>query len=140
LRIAENTPEAKGLYALHEGLFDSCVEKQVLRPCDTDWVTCVEDAWMVHLLAGEECGVKHDGRIGVNILIDEITGEIRSRFPEADYFASEVFCRDDFDCLMIPKDTVNGECMNFIFGQLKNDKSLSGMVCKCLESVCTLNK
>ncbi len=110
--------EVRALYALNNGALASCIDVKTEKSCDSGWVTCREDAWVVKFIAGDRCSVRQDGRLGVVLLIDGKTGEIISRFPEIEYFQDEDFCRDDFDCLCsaVP-DRI--QCRNFIQAQAK---------------------
>ncbi|MCA9401231.1 MAG: hypothetical protein KC713_06365 [Candidatus Omnitrophica bacterium] len=138
LLIAEATPEAEGLYSLNEGRYQGCIEKSVLRPCDTDWVTCIENAWVVKFWLGEQCGIAHDGRLSVTFLIDEDSGKIISKFPEKEYFQNDRYCVEAFDCLsVIHPHKVKG-CLNFIAGQLPFPFAPQEGSCQCIDSQCVV--
>lgn len=132
LWVAENTPEVKSLYALSGGKLKKCVEPEVVKPCETDWVTCVEDAWVVVFSVTEACGIKHDGRLNVTFLVDALNGNIKSRYPEAQYFQQKEYCQTDSECFV-----GNGECRNFIFGQMEEGFVNNG-TCKCVKNVCKI--
>lgn len=115
---ARQVSEVQALFALNNGALASCIDIKTEKSCDSDWVTCREDAWVVKFVVGERCPVKHDGRLGVILLVDGKTGEIVSRFPEIEYFQDAGFCRDDFDCLC-SADVKQAGCENFIQAQAK---------------------
>ncbi|VAX36780.1 hypothetical protein MNBD_UNCLBAC01-1288 [hydrothermal vent metagenome] len=135
LEIAQMEPEVKGLYALNNGEFAECIEKEVLKPCESDWVTCVDDAWVVRFKVGEKCFVTHDGRLDVILLIDAISGKVISRFPESEYFLDRNYCKEDYDCLSLQKEGKRA-CLNFIYGQLLEGYQDEG--CWCENNVCQI--
>lgn len=110
-----------------------CMEKEVLRSCDTDWVSCVEDVWVVQFKTKPTCFPGHDERLGVVLLVDARDGHIRSVFPEADYFKSPEYCHDYYDCFIGKEQG----CTNFVFNQLwgGNQKELSDCQCKANQCV-----
>lgn len=137
LMIAQATKEVEGLFALENQRFVNCIETEVLKPCESQWVTCIEDAWVVRFSLGKTCGVEHDGRLNVTLLVDGITGKIISRFPEADYFESPAYCHDHFDCLALASaENEPPQCLNFIFGQIEGAVKKEGQ-CVCQKNVCT---
>jgi hypothetical protein len=139
LLVAETTNETKMLYALKEGRFINCIEKSVIRPCDTDWVTCVKNAWVVEFVFGEICGIDHDGRMSLRFLIDEISSNIVSRFPEVQYFEDAKYCLEDFDCVEVEQgDDMN--CQNFIYGQLEENFNVVTEKCLCSSNKCHIKK
>ena len=119
LRIAEQSPEVRALYALNHGRLQDCLIASVMKPCESDWVSCVEDAWVVRFEVGGSCGIQHDGRLGVFLLIDEVTGRIRSRYPEASYFEKKNYCQDNADCLSLFLREGGAEAVNFIYAPLE---------------------
>lgn len=139
LIIAEATKEVRGLYALEGGRFQNCIDKSVMRPCDTDWVTCVENAWVVKFILSDTCPVVHDGRLSVTILVDAITGEIISRFPEDSYFADPQYCMEDYDCLCFFQEDAGSKCSNFIYGQISDRKEDFCPQCQCVDNQCEYN-
>ncbi|MBP9854753.1 MAG: hypothetical protein KBD53_07795 [Candidatus Omnitrophica bacterium] len=138
LIIAESTKEAELLYKLYDGRLENCIDKEVVKPCDSGWVTCIESAWVVQFTLSDICNIKHDGRLGLTILIDSITGRIISRYPEAQYFESETYCMDNSDCVCEPVDPHNPVCGNFIFAQVKGDADLMCTMCECSANRCVL--
>lgn len=135
LIIAEQTLEVQGFYGLQDGSLVNCIEKEVVRPCDSDWVTCIDNAWVVKLWAGESCPVKHDGRLSVVIVINDQTGEIISRFPERYYFEQPQYCLENYDCVcQSDKNSGNVVCLNFIHALM------SGLNNEGLAPVCGNNK
>lgn len=131
LVFAEQTAEAKALYALNDGHYVNCIEKSVLRPCETDWVTCIDEAWVVKFTLGKACGLEHDGRLDLVLLVDAQEARIISRYPESEYYLQAGFCQMDDDCMMLS----GGKCVNFIYGQLDKDGRIQGH-CGCREGMC----
>ncbi len=137
LLIAESSLEAELFYKLNDGRLQNCVNKEVIKPCESDWVTCVEDAWVVQFTVGDICPIIHDGRLGITFLIDAITGRIISRFPEAEYLAEPGYCLEDYDCVSVVEGETEAEsCQNFIFGQLSLPVEGAGISCKCVQNAC----
>lgn len=140
--VAEQTPEVQALYELNNGRFRNCIVKETLKPCDSNWVTCVEDAWVVKFWPGEICSLKADGRLSVTILVDAVTGNIISRYPEVDYFESSLYCLESYDCMESNKsDEREQHCVNFIYGQIQLDENGEQMYdssesCKCENHQC----
>ncbi len=134
LIVAEQTGEVAALYGLRNGELTNCIEKSVKRPCESSWVTCIEDAWVVAINVGEMCPVKHDGRLSVTIVVNDITGQIISKFPEKPYFESPFYCLEDYDCM---GSLAEGEklCQNFIYSQLYTQKE-GDFECLCQEHIC----
>lgn len=130
LAIVEELSPTFEFYMLNKGEFTNCVEYKVNRPCDTDWVQCVEDAVAVEILAGDKCGIKHDGRLSLKYLVDKKDLTIKSFFPEEDYFRYPLNCLEDYDCL-----ESNGQCLNFIHAQIQGDP-LEHEECLCQSGVC----
>ena len=131
LIIAEQNPAVRALYELNGGVYQNCIEKIVLKPCETDYVTCVEDAWLVEFLLGSVCGIEHDGRLGVRVLLNSKTGKTISTFPEEEYFFNKNYCQDDFDCLcFVDESQENRQCLNFIYSQISNHKSTIDGICQ----------
>jgi hypothetical protein len=135
LITAEQTPEVQALYQLQEGRFANCIEKKVLRPCDSQWVTCIENAWVVEFHVGETCGVKHDGRLNIHILVDSVDGKVISRFPEAPYFQNPQYCHEPYDCFCSDAD-----CVNFIYGQITPGEFVPCADCLCQQNICLKQK
>lgn len=134
---AEITEEVRELYSLYNGRLVNCIEKSVLKSCDSDWVTCIDDAWVVQFIVGEQCPVVHDGRLSVTFVIDAVTGKIISRFPEKEYFQDPHYCLDNHDCLWISPE--NGQkCQNFIYGQISQTEVSLDDLCVCLKNQCIL--
>ena len=115
---ARAVSEVQALYTMNDDQFAGCIDVKTEKSCDSDWVTCREDAWVVKFIVGERCPVKHDGRLGVVLLIDGKTREVISKFPEIEYFQDEGFCRDDLDCLC-EGEAQGTQCRNFIQAQAK---------------------
>jgi hypothetical protein len=132
LEIVEKTPEIQALYKLQGGRFSRCVEKKVLRPCDSQWVTCIEDAWVVEFNIGEACQVHHDGRLNIHILVDSKDGRIISRFPEAPYFQKKDYCHEAYDCFCS-----NQTCVNFVYGQIDSKRFEPCQNCSCQDNMCS---
>ena len=89
---ARTVSEVQALYELNNGVLAQCIDVATEKSCDSDWVTCREDAWVVKFIVGDRCPVSQDGRLGVVLLLDGKTGEVVSRFPEIEYFQDEKFC------------------------------------------------
>lgn len=139
LIVAESTDEAALLYTMYEGRLENCIEKEVVKPCESDWVTCIENAWVVQFTVGDVCRIEQDGRLGLTILIDALTGRILSKYPEADYFRKSQFCLDDSDCIC-GKETEEGiACHNFISAQVEGVADFQCRQCACIENTC-INK
>ncbi|MGE0268811.1 MAG: hypothetical protein AB7S78_10215 [Candidatus Omnitrophota bacterium] len=139
LIIAESTKEVELLYKLHKGRLENCIDKEVVKPCESGWVTCIDNAWVVQFTISDICQIEHDGRLGLTILIDAVTGRIISRYPEAEYFEQESYCLDDSDCACdqsVPEQMI---CSNFIFSQVKGNADLSCELCRCSKNKCVLN-
>ena len=137
LKLVEQTKEAQALYQLEGGKFKDCVDKKVLKPCESHWVSCIEDAWVVQLEIGSKCGVKEDGRLSETMVVDTIRKKIISRFPEIDYFESPKYCKDHFDCIAFSTDDQGAyDCSNFIDGQLPEKKRLLKGICECQQNSC----
>ena len=136
--VAEKTKEAEAFYNLQGGHFRNCIEKEVLRPCDSDWVTCIDHAWVVRFQLGKTCGIEHDGRLSLTFLIDAVTGQIISKFPEADYFQKETHCLIDADCLCVGSTdkAETASCLNFVYGQLSLSPSQGCGECRCQNNIC----
>lgn len=138
LALGRKVPEAEALYAVQGGRWASCIESKAVRSCESDWVTCVEDGWVVSFFFGDRCALKHDGRLSVTVLINGKTKQMISRFPEKEYFADPSFCRDAHDCLPVehsPEQTP--VCQNFIFSQLSGVADEGA--CRCAENACEIN-
>lgn len=131
LVLAEQTAEAKALYGLNDGRYVNCIEKSVVRPCETDWVTCIDEAWVVKFTLGKVCGIEHDGRLDLVLLVDAREARVISRYPESEYYLQAGFCQMDDDCMMLS----GGKCVNFIYGQLDKNNRIKGQ-CRCREGMC----
>ena len=131
LVFAEQTPEAAALYALEGGKYVNCIGKSVMRPCETDWVTCIDDAWVVKFQIGEECGVSHDGRVDLVLLIDAVERKVISRYPEKEYYFDPGYCQLHDDCLML----ADKRCYNFVYGQILSRERIKGH-CECRKGAC----
>ncbi len=137
LRIAADTAEVKALLSYRQGVLASCVLIKIARSCDSQWVTCRDNAWVVQYLLSPQCSVKGDGRLGMNFVIDEISGQIISHYPEIEYFEDASFCRDDADCVG-GKAENQSECLNFIAAPFANFQTISP--CQCQQGHCILKK
>ncbi|OGX28265.1 MAG: hypothetical protein A2787_02270 [Omnitrophica WOR_2 bacterium RIFCSPHIGHO2_01_FULL_48_9] len=138
LKIARQTAEVQALYALQNRKWAGCIEAKAERPCDSDWVTCIEDAWVVKYTLGERCGVAHDGRLGVTLLVDGKSGKVISRFPETEYFKDELYCRDDFDCsCRLDPAAGEKECKNFIYAPLTWPVAATTPKAQCRTNICS---
>ena len=76
LELALLVPETQAFYALLEPL-GGCAAHSVELPCDSNWVTCIDDAWVVKFFVKQECNITHDGRLSVTLLIDAKSGKIK---------------------------------------------------------------
>ncbi|MDP2652527.1 MAG: hypothetical protein Q8Q08_00675 [Candidatus Omnitrophota bacterium] len=135
---AEATAEAHALYGLRGGSLKQCIEVKVLRPCETDWVTCIDHAWVVQFAVGEACGILHDGRLGLHLLINEADGRIISRYPEVEYFQGPEYCMADHDCVLVEGAAGSGSCKNFIHGPLADGSAVPSSRCLCRQNICGL--
>ncbi|MCA9394079.1 MAG: hypothetical protein KC900_07735 [Candidatus Omnitrophica bacterium] len=138
LVVAESTEEAELLYTMYDGRLKNCIEKEVVKPCESDWVTCIENAWVVQFTVGEICGIEQDGRLGLTILIDALTGRVLSKFPEADYFRGTRYCMDDSDCICGRPTNQGRQCFNFISAQVEGVSDFQCRACRCVQSECTV--
>ena len=135
LALALLVPEAQAFYALLEPL-GGCAANSVELPCDSNWVTCIDDAWVVKFFVKQECNIAHDGRLSVTLLIDAKSGKIISRFPEVNYFNDPGYCLEDYDCQLYQKIKEDaGQCMNFIRGPVFTQEPPS-QGCVCRKGVC----
>jgi hypothetical protein len=137
LRIAADTAEVKALLSYRQGALASCLQVKIARSCDSQWVTCRDHAWVVQYQLSLQCPVKGDGRLGMNFVIDEISGQIISHYPEIEYFENVSFCRDDADCVG-GKVENQSECLNFIAAPFANFQTVSP--CQCQQGHCILKK
>ncbi|MFT7538299.1 MAG: hypothetical protein ACI9F2_000442, partial [Lysobacterales bacterium] len=55
LLAALKTEDVRAFINFDGGRFSKCMTTSVKRPCDTDWVTCIDEAWVVRLELGEDC-------------------------------------------------------------------------------------
>lgn len=140
--IAESSPEVAALYALDNQRFVNCIEKKVVKPCDSGgWVTCVDNAWVVEFIVGETCAVKNDGRLNEMMLVDGKDGKIISRFPEVSYYTEAQYCQIDKDCMTSPYQEGKAvQCLNFVYGQINEEPYDGQGPCICQEGHCVLPK
>ena len=138
LIVAESTEEAEHFYTMYDGRLKNCIEKEVIKPCETDWVTCIENAWVIQFTVGDVCHIEQDGRLGLTILVDALTGRVLSRFPEVDYFKTADYCLDDSDCICGHAKKGERQCYNFIAAQVQNLADFQCRQCQCVESKCIL--
>ncbi len=139
LALAKETTVVEAFYNLNQGILKSCVENQVVRACDSGWVTCIDDAWVVKFFVSEKCVSPRKEQLGVTLLMDGKTGDIISKYPEIDYFENPYFCREDYDCLNSSKnDYHSGECKNFIYTLAENTASRTDEQCLCRNSRCEM--
>jgi len=139
LALAKEIPVVKAFYNLNQGALKECIESQVVRPCDSDWVTCIDDAWVVKFFLSESCSITKNEQLGVTLLIDEKTGKIISRYPEIEYFENPRFCREDYDCFCNQRDKASlNDCKNFIYTLAANMSLTQCPKCICREAKCVL--
>ena len=136
LIVAESTEEAALLYTMYNGRLKNCIEKEVIKPCESDWVSCIENAWVVQFTIGDVCYVEQDGRLGLTVLIDSLTGRVLSRYPEAGYFKAPRFCLDDSDCLCGKETGEPRKCYNFISAQVEGVADFQCRQCRCVQNEC----
>ncbi len=158
LVVAEQLEVVKALYDLRNGSLANCIEVSVVKPCDSEWVTCVDNAWVVKFEVGSLCAIQHDGRLNVTVLVDGNTGEVLSQYPEVDYFKSKEFCRDTTDCIQVNTRSAGqdqNQCYNFVYAQsqfsvdTETDKNITlspqaieaemkkrSEFCTCQQSIC----
>ena len=122
LLIAEQLDVVKALYDLDGGTLVNCLEKSVVRSCESQWVTCIDDAWVVEFVVGKQCPIVHDGRLNVTVVVNGQSGEIISQYPEVDYFKDNIFCRDKVDCMRMDvknsqRQSGTQQCFNFVYAQ-----------------------
>ncbi|MBZ0098553.1 MAG: hypothetical protein K8F30_05690 [Taibaiella sp.] len=140
LTIAESTAEAEKFYTMYEGRLKNCIEKEVVKPCESDWVSCIENAWVVQFTIGDICKIEQDGRLGLTILVDALTGQILSRFPEVAYFNEESYCLDDSDCICGREGEGPRLCYNFVAAQVLGVADFQCRQCGCVQNQCVLKK
>lgn len=105
---------------------DDCVNVSVQRPCDSEWVTCIDDAWVVRYFLKEECPAAHE-QLSLVFLVGAQDGRIISRYPEKPYFEDRRFCLEDFDCFDVPE----AGCLNFLYARLEQGGDAQpGCVCR----------
>lgn len=142
IAIAESVAEVKAFRELDDRV-TPCIERIVKPSCESDYVTCRDNAWVVQYQMSSDCPILSDGRLSVNLLIDGGTGEIVSRFPEIEYFQDRMFCREDYDCLCSLPQHGSAHCLNFIYeplardpvGSLPEEEPLCSE-CLCRDQVC----
>ena len=135
LIMAEQTREAEAFYNLNQKAFINCIEKSVKKSCDSDWVTCIDDGWVVQFVVGEKCFLQHDGRLQLTFVIDK-NGNIISRFPEADYLLDKQYCLENYDCMCHRNVNIENQCLNFIYGQILKTDHENCYECKCVNHIC----
>ncbi len=138
LLVAESTDEAELFYTMYNGRLKNCIEKEVVKPCESGWVTCIENAWVVQFTVGDICDIEHDGRLGLTVLIDALTGKVLSRYPEADYFRHMNYCFDDNDCVCGKPTGKGRKCFNFISGQIEGMADFQCQLCACVDNRCVI--
>jgi hypothetical protein len=134
MEIALKSEEVQAFMAADHGRFASCAERRVVRPCDSDWVTCIDDAWVVEFFVGKSCGVEHDGRLNLHLVVDW-KGNIVSRFPEKGYYQNPQYCIQDLECMSVFRPMGN-VCKNFVYGQIDGAKPQSEGPCQCVNQTC----
>ena len=127
-KLVYNTELVQSLFALENGRYRDCITSEVVRPCDTEWVTCIDEAWVVNFELSQSC-VVHDGRLNVTVLVDAHNRVIKSRFPEKYYYQDPKYCIEDYECY-----SGEGHAINFIYGQISKFKN-KGAVCKNNECI-----
>jgi len=105
-----------------------CIEFSVEAPCDSGWVTCIDEAWVVRYFLKEECPPVHE-QVSVTFVVDAKEGKIISRYPEKEYFEDSRFCREAFDCFDVPEEG----CRNFLHAR-REEGAMPG--CACREQQC----
>lgn len=90
---------------------EDCIESRVVRPCDSEWVGCVDEAWVFEADFLKSC-VNHDERLHLFVVVDSESGEIISNYPEPGYYRSRHYCVEDYECSCISG--LEGSCANFI--------------------------
>lgn len=137
LALAKETEVALAFYNLKEGALKHCIKTEVLRPCDSNWVTCIEEAWVVKFRVSEECIKPENEQLGVTLLIDSKDGKTISKYPEIDYFKNQQFCRDNLDCRLNGKDVQSAtDCKNFIYALVEDPSASQSPECLCFNSQC----
>ena len=124
-----DTEVVQSFINMERGRYKECIKGEIMRPCETDWVTCVDEAWVVKFNMDQGC-VRHDGRLSVTVLLDARTGEIKSRFPEKYYFQDKQYCMEDYECL-----TEDDNALNFVYGLVEG---YSGEKGECKNNQCQL--
>ncbi len=145
LGIARDTPEVQAFLKIYrqynlEKRYPQCrLDPQVMKPCDSDWVNCVEDGWVVKYTVAATCGVPEAERLGVTLLIQASTGKVLSRYPETVYFENKNYCLADNDCMAISGSGVKflGRCENFSHAPFAfGGAYFSSELCRCVNDQC----
>jgi len=137
LALAQQTEVVKAFYDLKQGALKNCIRTEVVRPCESHWVTCIEDAWVVKFSVGEECIQPYNEQLGVTLLINGKEGGVISQYPEIAYFQDPLFCRDSPDCRLSVK-SARPACKNFIYALAEDPLSVNSERCLCRDSGCRL--
>ena len=75
-------------------------------------------------------------------MINGVSGQVMSRYPEIDYFDEPEYCLEDADCLIVPATESQPEnCRNSIYASLQSvSAEQQNGSCRCKEHRCELLK
>jgi hypothetical protein len=132
LKIAQQSKEAAAFSDIFSGKYSRCISSEVMRSCDSEWVTCLEGGWVVAFSFDPVCGIAHDGRLSLTLVINA-EGDIISRFPEEEYFRDARYCLQDYECLLGQE-----ECLNFVFAPFDEKGSGEEGACQCRTNSCQI--
>ena len=134
LSIAKESQEAKMFYQFLDRQHKGCMKEEVVSSCESDWVTCIDDGWVIHFSPREDCSIEHDGRLALNLVINK-EGAIISKFPEKEYFQRKDYCLEDYDCIQRQH-----QCVNFITAPLLEEREGQEQQCVCFHQACQLEE
>ncbi len=142
LAMANKTQEVQAFYAMGPAPWQDCIEYKVTRSCDSPWVACLDDAWVIEYGVKESCqSIFGNQEMKLLLVLNAKTGRFISKFPEFPYIQDERFCLEDKACRCT--DVLNNRegpagkgCINFFQGAfLANNASECGR-CQCIAQRC----
>lgn len=133
MKSVKNSSEFHTLSVLLGQKKEECLELVHEKACDSDWVSCVEDAWVIHLKVKPSCVGYYEERLRVMMLVD-FDGKIISRYPGEDYLRDPLFCWNTDECLGPP--SAPEACRNFIHAPFVWAAQALEPGCQCLKNRC----